>query len=514
MKKKFIWAAICALGIFVEIPQAQAAYQSKSDTDTEILDYIENRRREERAKALTDDQKQLLADIEEAKSRLPHDLREDEPIPAAFEGDDLTFNAITGEFRAKGKVDIIQLEGYRFQSVSAAGNVNTQEIRVRGKAHMMQLKEGAPRVTLDGYNTVYNYGTKTGTMERVKGKTGEYYISGRRFEFYPDHIVAYDAYQTKCGAKHPDYRVSAKRMEIWPEQIIRMYNVQFWIGDMIIGTKEYEERRIGASSSSYFPRVGYNRDSGVYVEDTFEFPVFNDHFKAFINAHIDSKDGIHSNAELLYGNRGLSSRALYGYYYDKNDIWIKKEPSLITQYLKHFEGLPMAYRLKYEVGQWSSSLTSSVHQEMSASLSHDPITLWDKYFLFLSTEYKITKDTRVDSPGHGNTTVKGLSYTTTLAREFNDRFAAFTSYKYSKHNSQNSLYDFDIDSYSKKFSTGFSYRLTDKDRFVVGLKFNTASGELADADYYWYRDLHCSTAVLRWRQKRHKWEIQWQFTPW
>ena len=189
MKKKFILAAICALGFVSEIPQAQAVYQSKSDTGTEIFDYIENRRREQRANALTDDQIQLLADIEETKQRLPHEIREDEPIPAAFEGDELTFNAITGEFSAKGKVDIIQLEGYRFQSMSAAGNTQTQEIRVRGKSHMMQLKEGAPRVTLDGYNTVYNYGTKTGTMERVKGKTGEYYIRPHcRLRRLPDEM--------------------------------------------------------------------------------------------------------------------------------------------------------------------------------------------------------------------------------------------------------------------------------------------------------------------------------------
>ena len=64
MKKKFILAAICALGFISEIPQAQAVYQSKSDTGTEIFDYIENRRREQRANALTDDQIQLLADID------------------------------------------------------------------------------------------------------------------------------------------------------------------------------------------------------------------------------------------------------------------------------------------------------------------------------------------------------------------------------------------------------------------------------------------------------------------
>ena len=110
--------------------------------------------------------------------------------------------------------------------------------------------------------------------------------------------------------------------------------------------------------------------------------------------------------------------------------------------------------------------------------------------------------------------VKGLNYGVTLFREFDDTFAAYTSYEYQKNTSKNSLYDYDNDSYSNKFSIGASYRLTDKDRVVAGLKFNTQSGKLEDADYYWYRDLHCSTAIFRWRQKRDKVEVHWQFTPW
>lgn len=513
--RKFIAATICALGLSpaaIDPPKASAVYEAKSDTGTEIFDYIENRRRERRANALTDDQIQLINDIEEVKSRLPHDISPDEPIPAAFEGDDLSYNAATGEFRAKGRVDIIQLEGYRFQSTEAAGNIDRQEIRVRGKAHMLQLKEGAPRVTLDGYNTVYNYGTKTGTMERVKGKTGEYYISGRRFEFYPDHIVAHDAYQTKCGATHPDYRVAARRMEIWPEQIIRMYEVKFWVGDVLVGTKGYEERRLDDSGDTYFPRFGYNRDNGFYVEDTFEFPLFNEHYRALLNAHIESKNGVRSNAELHYDNRNLAVRGLYGYYYDGDNRWVKKEPSLDVLFLKRIPNMPLGYSVEYEIGDWSNYATSSTHQELEFSLVHDPIAL-GRYALMLSTSYKITKD-HVNWPYSGNQTVKGFNYGITLAREFDDRFAAYTAFNYSKSNSQNSLYDFDTDSYSNKFSTGVSYRLTDKDRFVAGLKFNTAGGTMEDADYYWYRDLHCSTAVLRWRQKRHKWEVKWQFTPW
>ena len=43
--KKIILAACCTFGLSftaVEIPKAQAVYESKSDTGTEIFDYIEN----------------------------------------------------------------------------------------------------------------------------------------------------------------------------------------------------------------------------------------------------------------------------------------------------------------------------------------------------------------------------------------------------------------------------------------------------------------------------------------
>ena len=189
---------------------AEAAYKASSDTGTEFFDFIENRRREAREQELTDEQKKLLADIEAAKEPLPHAPKEGEPTPAVFEGDDLVYYSGSGEFIATGKVDILQLDGYRFQSEEAAGNVKEQVVRVEDKAHFLQLMPDTPRVTLDGYKTVYNYGTKTGTMGNASGKAGEYYLTGKRFEFYPDHIVVYDGTQTKCGAKSPDYHVSAE----------------------------------------------------------------------------------------------------------------------------------------------------------------------------------------------------------------------------------------------------------------------------------------------------------------
>lgn len=492
----------------------EAAYRSSSDTGTEIFDYIENRKRDRRANALTDEQKKLLEDIEETKQQLPKPIDENKPIPAAFVGDDLVYNAVTGEFIATGHVDVIQLEGYRFQSEEADGNIKTQDVRVRDKAHVLQLTPDSPRVTLDGYNTVYNYGKKTGTMDEANGKTGDYYISGKRFEFYPDHVVAYDATQTKCGAKIPDYHVSAERMEIWPEQIIRMYKVRLWIKNKVVGRKDYEERRLDDDGQTYFPRVGYDSDDGAYVEDTFEFPFKDPHFKFLINAHANTKKGIRSSAELIYGNAGLGVKGMYGFYRDDNGNWVQKEPGLDIHYWQKIGNSPVSYSFEYEIGHWRSDTAKSTHQETELGLYHDPITLPGNFHLFLHTSYKITKDSDISSQNNGKSEVRGMNYDITIGKEFNDRFAAFAGYHYAKNNTRRSLYRLNLEDYSNRFETGISYQLTDKDRFVAGLRFDTQTGTLKDTDFYWYRDLHCSTAVVRWRHKRKKVEFHWQFTPW
>ena len=570
-----------------------AKYHASSDTGTEILDYIENRRREERANRLTDEQKKMLEDIEEAKEHLPHpELLEDEkssedteqteesedkettedteqnkeessqpeisenkettedtketaedtkqnkeessqseksdneaasdkeqnkekgkkekkkkpPAPAVFEGDDLRYDAETGEFQAIGKVDILQIDGHRFQSNEAYGNIKKQMVRIPGKAHILQLTPDSPRITLDGYRTYYNYGTKTGTMGAARGKTGEYYISAKRFEFYPDHVVAYNATQTKCGAKRPDYHLSAEKMELWEGKIMRMYKVKFWIKDNIVGARDYYERDITQKEENNFPRVGYNRDHGAYVEQKFEYPII-DHVKGTIDAHIETKNGIRSNTGIRYDNRDFNARVVYGYFDDSDNIWIQKEPSLILGYNRPIKGLPLRYGLGYEIGHWRSEDIASTHQCYSVGLTHNPIN-WGRYVVFLGTGYSIIKESADDS------TVKGLNYDVVAAREFDDRFAAFTGYHYRKSTTQNSLFRYNNDDYAKEFETGFSYVIDDKNRAVVGWRFDAEEGSLRDVDYYWYHDLHCSQLVLRYREKRDRFEVHWRFTPW
>ncbi len=520
LKKLFPAAAIFGaftLSFGFHTPKAFAVYQSESDTGTTYFDYIENARREAKANALTDEQKKLLEDIETEKEHLKNPIDPEKPFPAIFEGDDMVYNAETGEFTATGKVYITQLDGHRFQSGDASGNIKTQDILIEGKSHMLQLSPNAPRVTLDGYHTVYNYGTQMGTMDAAAGKAGEYYITGKKFEFYPDHVVITDGTQTKCNAQVPDYRVSAKKIEIWNGNIMRMYNMKFWLKNKVVGTKMYEERELGKKQDTYLPSFGYNSDHGYYVEDTFGFPLTG-RFTAVLNAHIETKEGVRSNGELHYHNREFFGNLHYGYYSDNDAHWIQKQPSPELIYQKHFHGLPMTYMLRTEIGRWKENRKVSLHKEYEAGLFHDPIWM-GKYVLFLGTSYKITND---DPRGfyeyQGKSTVRGMNYDIILGREFDDRFAMYVGYHFKKNNSQNSMFVYNLDDYSQKFETGISYRLTPLDRFVVGCRINTENSKLEDTDVFWYHDLHCSQLILRWRAKSHndrsRFEAHWQFLPW
>lgn len=513
MKKIF---AIIITMIMIMPTITIAKYRSDSDTGVEILDYIENRRREERDKQLTPEQQKLLEDIEVAKQKLPNPEKEvneeSKFIPAVFEGDDMSYDAVTGEFEARGKVEVIQIDGHKFQTDEATGNVKEQTINIPGKAHVLQYVPNSPttpKITLDGYRTVYNYGTKVGTMGAARGKAGEYYIGGKRFEFYPDHVVIYNATQTKCGAKRPDYHLSADKMEIWETEqgkVMKMYKIKFFIGENVIGTKKYLERKVGQSSENDFPKVGYNKDYGLYVEQDLEHE-FNKYLKGIIRGHVETKKGVRSNTELRYVNKDFTTRLVYGYFDDDDNIWIQKEPSLMLNYKRPIKNLPLNYSLDYEIGHWRSEETASRHQKYEAGLTHDPILI-GSYVLNLHTSYSITKE----SANHS--TVKGVNYDTVIGREFDRRFAAFAGYHYRKSTSQNSVFRFDNDDYQREFETGCSYVLDNKNRVVVGLKFDTEEGALRDVDYYWYHDLHCSQIILRYREKRDKIEAKWQFTPW
>ena len=200
------------------IPTAEAVYNSESDTDADILDYVENRRRAERENRLNEDQKKLLKDAYEMKEHLREPLDPTKNVPVAVEGDELFYDENTGDFQVKGNVVMTSLDKRRFITEEANGNLQKQDVDVPDKAYMLQLTDAQARIILNGYKTQYNWGKEEGKMENAQGKIDHQFVKAKRIEMYPDKIVLFDASATKCSAKNPDYKMTAKKIEYYPAQ--------------------------------------------------------------------------------------------------------------------------------------------------------------------------------------------------------------------------------------------------------------------------------------------------------
>lgn len=486
-----------------------STYVADSDTGITALDYIENNHRRERENRLTEEQKKLLADVEAFRKSLQYLLDKKKAYPIAFEGEDLTYDERDGSFVAKGKVDIVQLDAHRFQGELVTGNTMTEDVHVPDKAHVLQMTPGQSRVTLDGYRVHYNYGKQTGTMEDGKGKAGSHYVTGKRFEFYPDKIIVYNGTDTKCGAQKPDYHMAAEKMVIYPNDKVVMDKVRFCIKGKTIFTRDHYEASLQSDGKDDpWPRMGYNSTDKFWVawsqaKGVRKNVVFHANYK------LTGAAGWRSNFDITWSNRGMSTGVRYGYFQDSNDNWIKKQPSYFWNYGRRLGHTHFRYSLGVEHGEWYSSSRGihSDHTQYSFGLSYDPIR-FNRYTLYLSTGYNITKES------YNGSKVNGFNADAVLTKDFDERWAAYVGYHYNKQNSRNSLFDFNLDSFSRKLESGFSYRIDKNNRVAVGTRYDIDNGEWRNVDYYWYHDMHCSQAILRYQSKARTWSVRWEFTPW
>ena len=500
-----------AAGLFLP-GTVQAAYRGSSDAGISRLDFLENRHRLERENQLSEAQKKVVIETQEMQQHLRYPVDPSQPAPASFEGDELTYDQTTGEFTAVGKVHIVQLDGHAFDSPdSVRGNLQKQQVELPGKAHVVQLTPGQSRVELDGYRAFYRYGAKTGSMERAKGKVDHQYVSGKKFEFYPDHIVIYDGTTTKCGAIRPDYHLSADRIEIFPNDKMVLYKAKFWVKGTVLYARDRYVTSLKQEDdvADRLPRVGYSKDSGVWLKENLTQPLLPRVY-AHEHLYVDTKHGGRSYADLNWTTKKAGTLSLsYGYFEDSDDNWVRRKPNLDWTYGHAIKGTPFSYGLGYRIGRWSNTVNDieSTHTVYSFGLSRNPI-VFHGWILTLGTGYTITKESYDDS------TVKGLTFDAGLLKEFDQRWAGYAAYSYSKNNTQNSLFDFDLDDYSQKIQTGLSYRITDRDRVAAALEWDAQRGSFHDMDYYWYHDCHCAQLILRYRSKQDTWKVQLQFTPW
>lgn len=504
-------AASALVGVLMTSPSVLAgSFSTSTDTGADALDFIESDRRTRRENRLDEKEQAVLDTTREIEARIRYPLAEGMRLPTAFEGDEVIYDQETGEFLARGNVKVTQLDNRQFSSEEIRGNAIRQDVYVDDVGQIIQLSPATPRVNLRGWKIKYNYGTGIGTMEEAKGRIGSNYITGKKFEVYPDKIIILEGTITKCSAAKPDYHTSAQRIEIYPNDKMYMYDCDFWIGKVLVSHRDryIADIRPGADRSAEFPRIRYNSEDGLVVSQKRAYAITDD--LTFIPMfRLTTRVGDKSNVELHWKPGKLGTfRLQYGHYQDGDDRWLKRYPSLRYDFTHRIGRAPLSFHAAAEHGKWRNARYGSMHTKWVAGLTHDPIYFGDSLWLNLSGDYSVTQESYDDS------TVRGWSGSASLIKRCNDDFYVFTKYVYSQSSAEKVLFDYEAENYARALYSGLSYQLTPLDRVVVSTAYDLEANGLKDMDYYWFHDLHCVQVISRYRAKREQFSLRMDFTPW
>jgi lipopolysaccharide export system protein LptA len=435
------------------------------------------------------------------KSQKKADVKPDTKAPIVIEADDLSFSDETGDVFAQGNVvvkqntDVILTDAMR-------GNQKTTEVWIDGQATLQQ-----PGSNLVGTHTHYNYTTKIGNMQQVKGLVGKDHISGKDMELFPDKMIAYNGTTTECPAKVPDYHMSADKIEIWPGDKMIAYNAKFWIKNMIIySVPKYQTSLKKGAEQNAFPRIGYNNTDGLAIKQHFEYPI-GDNVAAFADAGLHSKAGFKPVYGLINREKNYEITLEEGNYQDSNNNWIKKEPEAKFNFYRHRLGdLPISYTFDVSYGKWVGDNKTSWHQEENLYFTHDAINLGKNLSLGLGTGIQRIHESIDDS------TTNNFKFDAVLAKQWSPKWAATTEYHYNTNIA--SAFDYNAADMSREFDLGFTYKIDHMNKIGIRQRYDLENDRVYDQDYTWYRDLHCWQAEITYRAKRHQLKLDLSTTRW
>jgi LPS-assembly protein len=460
------------------------------------------------------DKTQEKADKKDSKGKKKKNKKEETkapmpPAPITIEGDEISFNDITGNVYAKGKV-IIKQNLATLLADDIRGNTKRTEVQIDGKANITQ-----PGMNLDGHETFYNYQAHTGTIHNAKGIVDyEKHVQGERIEILPDEYIIYNGTLTKCPAKKPDYHMRAKKIEIWPNEKMVAYDAQFLVKGMVIYSTARYETKIGEAKgdSSPFPRIGYNSDNGVYITQNFQMPL-SDSIMAETNIGYYSKFDFKNEYQIAKRDPNYTLLLKAGDYQDSESHWIKKEPEFdFTYAAKRIAGGPWQYNFRAIYGKWIDDNKSSWHQDYTLYFSRDLIKLSRSLSLSVGTGYEIVKES------YNGSQINTMKYDATFYKNINKKLNAYTGYHYTKNNSQVSLFNYNNSSVGQELASGFSYRFDNKNSLSITQSYDLANKRMADRYYTWDHNLHCWNMSVTYHQdidgKDNKTSVKFNVAHW
>jgi len=431
-------------------------------------------------------------------------------LPITLEADELYFSDKTGEMFARGNVVITQDKTKIYADIFR-GNDKQTEIWTDDKA---RLKE--PLTDVTGMKIRYNYGSKFGNMQDIKGKCGDDFITGKNIHIEDGKYTAYDATTTGCPAKGtPDYHVSARKVVIWPEEKMIAYDAKVWIGKMVIySTPVYQRSLKKGDKDTEYPSFGYQDTDGYWIKQHLGFPVAGN-VSLEANLIYYSNTGFKPNFELVDSERDYSMRLSYGDYSSSTTLlsgaayggvsntinWIKKEPEIrFDWYAKPIGQLHWKYNFTALAGSWTDSVKTSWHQDYFLYFTRDPI-YFDKAKTWTWVNGFGGEQVRESYDGSVQNMFK---YNTAVSKKLNSWLTVWTAFNYTS-NTQQSAFAYNSIAVAQEWVNGFSAQIDKKTAFIFYNSYDAVNGRTYENFYTLIRDLHCWTASVQYQEKAKAW---------
>ena len=428
--------------------------------------------------------------------------------PIEIVADEMYFSDKTGELFARGNVIITQDKSKIYANV-VRGNERQKELWVDGSVKLIE-----PLANITGAKIRYNYDAQFGTMDNVKGKCGDDFVSGSNIHFDNGKYTAYNATTTGCPAKNtPDYRVTARKVVIWPEDKMIAYDAKVWIKNFVIYSTPRYQKSLKKGEDDEFPSFGYQDPDGYWIKQRLHYPL-SDSWSVLTDLAYYTNSGFKPTFELRQSKKDYSFRVSYGDYSSvaatsdqifsggvNNTInWVKKTPEFLFEwYDKPVGKLPWKYRFSALIGQWTDATKTSWHHDYLLYFTRNPIYL-DKEKTWTWSNGFGLQQIRESFDGSVQNSYR---YNTSLSKRLSPRITVWTAYNYTNNNTN--AFAYNSINVGQEWVNGIYIQLDKKTGFSYANSHDITNGRTYENYYTLHRNMHCWNTYVQYQQKQKRW---------
>ena len=417
------------------------------------------------------------------------------PQPITVEADELYFSDKTGELFAKGNVVITQ-DLSKIYTELMRGNDKETEIWTD---NVTRLQEPLSDVT--GMKIRYNYGLKFGTMQDIKGKCGDDFITGKKIHFEDGKYTAYEASTTGCKTQgQPDYRVTARKVVIWPNDKMIAYDAKVWVKNMVIyATPRYKRSLKKTDNDNEFPSLGYQDPDGYWINQRLSYAL-TDNISAYTDLTYYTVAGFKPTFGLVDQEKNYTMRVVQGDFRDANSNWVRKSPEFrFDLYPQTVGKLPWSYTFSAVVGNWTDTVKTSWHQDYTLYFTRQPIYFDKKKTWTWTNGFGLEEVLE----SYNNTSQNMIRYNTAVSKAVNPWLAVWTGFNYTGNN--NSAFTYNKPEVSSEWVNGIFVKLNPKIGFSYVNSFDLYYGRTYENYYTAYFNLHCWDTYVQYQEKKARW---------